>query len=345
MRKAGGVAALTVAISVATSLAAAPIAAAGQELPLSGFGDVAVDNAHQRVFVSGGSSSNGVVVTDFSGRVRAVIENQPGADGLELSADGTRLYVALSAGDAISAIDTSTLAQTARFPTGAGTCPTHLARTGNVIWFGYGCVDGNWSGKIGRLDPAAAEPVRGDQQGAARFQRAPLLASSGGAAGPVVAGQLSLSQSMVQVYSVTGDALSAGASGDVVGASLTDVDVSNDGVTLFTAAGSRDRVEGFATSDLARAGAYATRPRPTAVSLSPDNGHLATGALTTDNNDVLVYRVGGATPVNTVALDSGETVQPRGLAWSADQRYLFVVTRHNNDPQPHLEIERDPTDD
>lgn len=331
-----------VALAAAMPIVLAPSAAAAPELPLSGFGDIAVDDVHERVFVSGGASSNGIVVTDFSGRVRKVIENQPGADGLELSADGSRLYVALSAGDSVSVIDTATLTETARHPTGAGTCPTHLARTGGLIWFGYGCPDENWTGKIGKLDPAAADPVQGDQQGDVRFQRAPLLTATGADAGPLVAGQLSLSLSRVQVYSVSSGALTAGASGDVVGASLTDLDVTGD--TVFSAAGGRDRVEAFATADLARRGAYAARPRPSAVSLSPDGAFVAAGALTTDGNDVLVYEVGGATPVNTVSLDSGETALPRGLAWSGDQEYLFIVTRHNNDPEPHLEIERRPAD-
>lgn len=329
-----------VALAAAVPIVAAPVAAAAPELPLPGFGDIVVDDGHDRVFVSGGDSSNGIVVTDFSGRVRKTIENQPGAHGMTLSTDGTRLYVALSTGDGISVIDTATLTETARYPTGAGTCPTHLARTGDLVWFGYGCQDENWTGKIGVLDEAATEPVRRDQQGTARFQRAPLLAADGAAAGPLVAGQLSLSLSHVQVYSVAGGALTEGASGDVVGASLTDLDITGD--TLFTAAGGRDRVEAFATGDLARRGAYATRPRPSAVSLSPDNAYVAAGALTTDDNDVLVYALGGVTPVETVSLDSGETALPRGLAWSADQERLFIVTRHDNDPEPHLETARDP---
>lgn len=334
--------AAAVALAAVVPVVSTANASAAPELPLSGFGDVVVDDVHERVFVSGGASSNGVVVADFSGRVRKTITGQPGANGLELSADGTRLYVALSAGDGISVIDTATLTETGRYSTGAGTCPTHLARTGTLIWFGYGCADENWTGKIGRLDPAAAEPVTRDQQGAVRFQRAPLLASSGAETGPLVAGQLSLSLSQVQVYSVAERALTAGASGEVVGASLTDLDVTGD--TLFSAAGGRDRVEAFATGDLARRGAYATRPRASAVSVSPNGGFVAAAALTTDGNDVLVYEMGGVVPVNVVSLDSGETAFPRGLAWSAEQEYLFIVTRHDNEPEPHLEIERDPTD-
>lgn len=334
--------AAAVALAVAVPVVAAPTASAATSLPLSGFGDIVVDDLHERVFVSGGPSSNGIVVTDFSGRVRRTIENQPGAHGLELSADGTRLFVALSAGDAVSVIDTATLTETARYGTGAGTCPTHLARTGDLVWFGYGCPDGNWAGKIGKLDPTAADPVQGDQQGTTRFQRAPLVTAGG--ATTLVAGQLSLSLSLVQVYSVTDGALTAGISGDVVGSSLTDLDATTDGTTLFSAAGGRDRVEAFATTDLARRGAYAARPRPTAVALTPDGTHLAAGALTTDTNDVLVYRVGGATPVETVTLDTDETVQPRGLTWTADQERLFIITRKGNEPTPHLEVTRDPLD-
>lgn len=320
-----------------------PAASASRALPLSGFGDIAVDSVHKQVFISGGQSSNGIVVTDFSGRVEKTIAGQSGATGLELSADGTRLFAALAAGDAISVIDTATLAETARHSTGAGTCPTHLARTAGTIWFGYGC-EGTFNGKIGKLDPAATPPVTGDLQGATRFQRAPLLTAADTATGPVVAGQLALSLSTVQVYHLDGGALTAGATGDVVGASLTDLDLNTDGTTLHSAAGSRDRVEAFAPADLARKGAYSIRPRPNAVAVAPGDQYVAAGALTTDSKDVLVYETDGVTPVNTIALDTGETVAPRGLAWSADLNRLFVITHENNQPQPNIEVELSPAD-
>ncbi|MGA6168329.1 hypothetical protein [Amycolatopsis magusensis] len=159
-----------------------------------------------------------------------------------------------------------------------------------------------------------------------------------------MAGQLALNLSTVQTYTAGGGALSAKATGDVVGAGLTDLDLSPDGTTFFSAAGSRDRVEAFASADLARRGAYTTRPRPNAVAVSADGTHLATGALTTDAKDILIYEDGGVTPVETVALDSGETVAPRGLAWTNDQDRLFVVTQHNNQPEPALEVVHHPVD-
>jgi hypothetical protein len=341
-----GTAAGAVGMAVAAVLVGAPAASATEDtLPLPNYGDVVVDQTHQRVFVSGGPTANGIVVTDFRGRVTKRIDGQPGATGLELSADGTSLYVALAAGDAVSVISTETLTETARHATGAQTCPTHLARTGSLVWFGYGCA-ADWNAKIGKLDPAAAAPVDVSKPfGGATFQRAPLLAANGTEAGPVVAGQLSLSQSTVRVFSQAGGDLTAGASGDVVGASLNDLSVSPDGSTLYSASGSRGNVEAFAPSDLARRGAYATGVRPNSVVASPNNAFIATAISTSGADDVKVYAAGGTLPVRTVQVDRTETVATRGLAWSADLKRLFVITQQANVPAPRLSVITSPTDD
>ncbi|MFD8497861.1 hypothetical protein [Amycolatopsis sp. NPDC059657] len=332
-------------LSVALAITAAELSTASQAyaateaaLPLPSYGDIAVDEARQQVFITGGPAANSILVTNFSGSVTKIIDNELGATGLELSADGTKLYTALAAGDAISVIDTVTLAEITRYPTGPQSCPTHLARTGPVLWYGYGC-DGTFTGKIGKLDSAAATPVPvGNQQGNVRFQRAPLLSSAGTETGPLVAGQLALSSSMIQVYNPTGGVLTAGANGDVVGSSLTDLDLTSDGTALYSAAGSRDRVDAFSSVDLARSGAYSVRPRPNSVALNGANTYIATGAITGDNNDVLLYKVGTSMPAKTFALGSGEVVAPRGLSWAGNTNRLFVISQRDNQPQPNLTV-------
>ncbi len=336
-----------VGLSVAAvAIAGAPAAAAANDdrLPLPGYGDIAVHDSRQHVFVSGGPATNGVVVTDFSGRVKKSINGQSGATGLVLSADGTKLYVALAAGDAISVIDTGTLAETARFSVGPQTCPTHLARTGALVWFGYGC-ESDFNGKIGKLDTAATPPVVSlDQQGAdVVFQRAPLLASTGTDAGPVVAGQLSLSLSTVRVFSVAGGALTPGATGDVVGSSLADLSLRSDGTELSSASGSRDHVESFASADLSRRGAYTTGSHPNSVAVAPNDDFVAMARTTSGRDDVLVYESGGIVPVNTVDLPATDLVATRGLAWSKDLKKLFIVTQKANDTTPSLSIVANPT--
>jgi DNA-binding beta-propeller fold protein YncE len=322
----GGVAALAF-------VAGAPVAHATGTLPLTDFGGLVVDNVHKRLFVTGGESNNTVVVTDFSGSVKKTITNQFGASGMVLSADSSTLYVALASGDAISALDTVTYAEKARYATGPQTCPTHLTRTDRYVWFGYGC-DNVWNGRIGKLDTGATPPALAlDQQGDARFQKAPFVTAA--AAGPLLAGQLELSQSSVHVYTVDAGALRPGPSGGVAGSNLTDVSLTPDGTTFFTAAGSRDQVDGFATADLSRRGGYPTGTYPNAVAVSPDGRYLATGVHTT-GDDITVFKLGTTSPVDSFSFSG--TLTQRSLAWSADGRKLFAVTHVEPSSAPTLRV-------
>ncbi|GAA3942973.1 hypothetical protein GCM10022629_62360 [Amorphoplanes auranticolor] len=92
-------------------------------------------------------------MTVFSVQVKKTIGKQYGATGMTVDSQRDNLYVALAAGDALSVIDLHTLKEIARHDTGPRTCPTHLARIGDNVWFGHGCDD-NWTGGVGPLDTA-----------------------------------------------------------------------------------------------------------------------------------------------------------------------------------------------
>jgi hypothetical protein len=342
-------AALAMAAAVVAA-AAAVVTAPGRTfadttLPLAGFGDLVVDGAHQHVLVSGGATGNEIAVTDLSGRVVKTIGGQFGASGLALSQDGRTAFVALAAGDAISAIDTATLAERARYATGPGTCPTHLAGAGSRLWFGYGC-DSSTGGGIGLLDTTADPPaVRLGQQGPARFVGAPLLVTAPGAPASLIAGQLGLSPASVEVYSVSADgSLALGASSTAPGDNLADVAETPDGATLFTAAASPDYVQGLAVADFSRRGVFDTGPFPDATAVSADGRYLAAGARTS-GTDVLVFRIADARLVRSVDFRTGDlqTLLPRGLAWAPDGRRLFAVTGDSVDRPPALRVISRPT--
>jgi sugar lactone lactonase YvrE len=348
-----------VAVSTMVSAAAGP-ASADTGLGLPDYGDMVVDGRYDHVFVSGGPSSNGVVVTDQGGDVDEVITGQYGATGLALSADGRKLYVALAAGDAISVIDTRSLEEIARYSTGTRTCPTHLVRTGELLWFSHGC-DGTWSGGIGRVkfpppppagtsttptptaSPTPTPPeITLHTQGSVRFQRAPLLAAPDNAAGPLVAGQPNLSLSTVYVYAIdTAGALSTQASSTAPGSNLNDIAVDRYGQTLFTGAGSRNATQAYATADLSGRGSYYTGYYPLAVAQSPDGFHIANGVRST-GDDVYVYEMGGVVPEERLDVSS-DVMAPRGLAWSPDSERLYVMTQPPAGGSPELHVERDPT--
>jgi hypothetical protein len=328
------------ALALGAALAVAPAAHANfGGLPLTGFGAIVVDQAHKHLFVTGGSGDNSVVVTDFSGNVVKQVTGEFGADGLALSGDGSTVYAALSAGDAVSAISTTTLAETARYSTPAQTCPATLARTGQFLWVGYGCGS-QFTGGIARLDTAAATPtVTLGQQGEAVFQGAPLLAAAN--AGPVVATQPDLSLATTDVYSVNNGSLQPGVSGTIAGSNVADIAVTPDGAVLYSTAGSEDHVAGVATSDFAGRGAYTTGHFPDAVAVSADGGFVATGIFSAAHK-VLVFAAGATTPVRTVTLSNSVTAA-RGLAWSADGKKLFVVTQAVSGGSPSLVVVDNPT--
>jgi YVTN family beta-propeller protein len=316
---------------------AAPARANNDSLQLPGYGAIVVDQTHKHVFVSGGPSANAIAVADFDGDRDKPITGQPGATGMVLSADGTTLYAALSTGDAITAIDTKTLKETARYPTGAQTCPTRLARTGQRIWFGYGCGTA-WSGGVGRLDLTVNPPaVSLNLQGDTPFQGAPLVAATGADPGPLVAAQPALSLSTVAVFTANSGELTPVVSGSVAGSNLADTAISPDGATLYTAAGSRDSVAGFSMTDLAGRGAFATGRFPNAAAVSSDGAYLIAGVFNPDK-DVYVYRLSTGSLVKRIELGSGVTLADRGLALLADSKILFAVVQPIGGTSPSLRI-------
>ncbi|MFF4899177.1 hypothetical protein [Streptomyces sp. NPDC001068] len=129
----------------------------GTVLPVAGFSSLMVDPVHDRLFLSGGSRADKILVTDLSGAEIGEIADEPGATKLALSPDSTTLYALLPDQGAISAVDTTTLSEVARYDTGgkAGTAdrpvPASLAFSAGRIWFTYTQGD---SGGLGSLDPA-----------------------------------------------------------------------------------------------------------------------------------------------------------------------------------------------
>ena len=189
---AGAVAAAGGIASVA--LSAGPAAAATTqfvELPFTSSysGMLLVDPANQHLFVTGGAGSSSIVVVDYSGNTVATIPNEPGATGLALSSDGSTVYVALAGGDAISAISTSTLTETARYATGTGTDPAYVAYAGGKVWFGYNSSFSSGPAGIGSLDPGtspATVTLNATNDPAYNWDSAPELAAT--PAGDLVAG-------------------------------------------------------------------------------------------------------------------------------------------------------------
>ena len=183
-----------VAIPAGVPAFAAQAASTVVTLPIRQYSHMLIDPAHQHLFITSGSGSSSILVTDYSGQTVATIPDEPGATGLVLSGDGSTVYAALADGDAISAISTSTLSETARYATGTGMEPTYVAYSSGKIWFGYG---GSCAGGIGSIDPSTSPATVTLKAASGFWYAAPMLAAI--ADGELVAGEPG--QSPVQMAS------------------------------------------------------------------------------------------------------------------------------------------------
>lgn len=294
-------------------------------------GEMVVDGVHRHVFISD-PKSDSVVVADYAGKAVGRITGETGGTGMVLSEDSSTLYVALPGADAISAVDTVTFKETARYATGARTAPLDLAFAGGRLWFGYGAY-AQGGGNIGSLDLSGVEPaVTLDQSGGVPWESAPQLTTAPGRdQGVLVAGNKDRSPEELAVYDVSsGTAHKRAYRKRIMPDSLggqEDLAVSPDGNEIVTADGVDDLVMNFPAdfSGGESARRLEIQGEPNAVEYAP-NGALAVGVRYGKGVDTYVYRPGDSRATRFVSTGDYNSVQPHGLAWAPDSSKLFILT-------------------
>lgn len=115
-------------------------------LGLDRYGELVVDELHQRLLVSAPNSGT-VAVLDLDGSRVGTIAGLPGVEGLALSHDGTTLYAAVGGASAIAAIDTDRLVEVGRWSTlPFGQVPVEVGVAGGQVFFGYRWTETTRSG-------------------------------------------------------------------------------------------------------------------------------------------------------------------------------------------------------
>jgi hypothetical protein len=302
-------------------------------LPLTGLSAMAVDDAHQHVFLTGNSPAVGqgtpdsvVVVMDFDGTLNSVIQGLPGAAGMYLDASAHKLYVLENGANAIQVIDTNTLTLGAVFPLGSGVeCPLDVAKAAGRLWTNVTC--GVHQGRLAALDlstmAVTVYPVNGGQMIRADPANSNLL----------FAGALGGSPGVMWKYNVSsGSPVQVGeAGGSTQGwSNLEDFAIEPDGGDVVPAAGAPYYLDALKVSNLSSDVQYNTGPYPLAVAVSPDSKWVVGGVSAYGSPSVMLFADGNATPVDS--FDPAETgaVVPRGLAMSADDSKLFVVSNFSS---------------
>jgi hypothetical protein len=284
-------------------------------LPVTSHWQTLADSQHVYVSAPG---QDAVVATDHNGQVIKTVEGLNGARGMTLTADESHLYVALPEADAIAEIDTTTLTETRRFPTGTDTEPENVALAGGRLWFSYQATV--FDAGIGSIAVAETAPAVDLDDNPVWYGK-PRLASSPGAPDRLVAAE-SAGGAGMRVYDVASGTAEEIAYTDGVG-DVEDLAITPDGRTAITANGGTYYHQRWALSDLAEEAPYDTGAYPNAVSIA-SNGAVAAGVVASGDWDIFIYRPGEATPFRTVSLKYGSMeLLDRGVAWAPDGSRLF----------------------
>ncbi|MFL1901966.1 YncE family protein [Streptomyces tauricus] len=322
---------MSIATTLAVVLSSAALAAgaagpasadSAKVLPVASVGDIVVDGAHQRVYVSDPTGGK-IVVTDYTGAVRATLTGLSGVSGLALSADSGQVYAAVKNGNRIVSVETGTYTQTASYPVGAA--PGDLEVVDGRVWFAHGT-------DFGSLDVSGAEPVvhlaqRGDVGFSGGYGM--FLASDPAVPSVLVAGN----GGDLAVYDVSADGAALRVKGDMDTA-VRQIDLTPDGAQVLTSWASPGHGYGigaYAATDLAEQTGYPTDAYPNAVRVAPD-GSVAGGSDSWYEPDVHIHRPGDRTPVreydfpNTGNSSGADTLVDGALAWAPDASQVFAVS-------------------
>jgi YVTN family beta-propeller protein len=298
-------------------------------LPLTSYFQMAVDSTNDHLFFSQGSASeNSILVTDFSGGTVATIAGQTGVKGITLSPDGSTLYAALAGADAVSAISTATLQQTAVYQLPAGDTPYFVAVQSGKLWVSYQTGTAG-DAAIGDFDLSAADPSFATQAPMGGWGSAPEIAADPSGSGNVLVATDGLDPSTAASYDTAQDPVTVhaqktlktdtNASGNC--ASVNDLAVVPGGAQFIVTCDDADEV--FSTTNLGDQGTYPTASVADGVAVASGTGMVAASV---GNGPIFVFTSGDTLPVSEFGgITAGSELVPAGLGITADGAWVFAV--------------------
>lgn len=273
-----------------------------------------------RVFV--GAVESGVLVVDAGATSARRVDGLGRAVGVRMAQDNRTLWVGLPNDRQIAAVDTTTLAVTARYDVGADICPGDVAPTGPYVAFAFDCL--HYSDQTLPPTPTGVG-VLDTRTGAVSLSppewswHQPIIATSPGLPGRVFA-----TDYLVHTVSLTMLDVSDGTVRWVAGRKLgmanpADLAVSPDGSQVALTGVDVGGIQTFTTSDLSPVLLYPTTCSSWSVAWSADSSHLVTVCNGQDYKVALFAR-GTPTPLRTADFvgEPERTPVQRGLVLDAD---------------------------
>lgn len=303
-RSPGGVTATSDTTRTATGSATEP-GDRRVRIPVRYAGEILVDDAHQRVYVSGTRTT---AILDFTGQLLHTIAT-PYRD-LILAADSSAIYAVRSDETRLHIIDTTTYAVQ---HVELGVCARAGALTGGKLWFIQVTCDEEQAA-LGSYDPATGEvrtnltalPIQTEEFRAV-LDRPERLVMVG--------------DSIIMVYDVSGETPVKLAEYTSYNADCADGAITGDAARLITACENSPGHGVFRTADLSKISAlYEGSGQANAVAIAPGDRYVAAGTSPMyGENDIRVYDIANGTPGTHV-----KTYEFPG--WLADETLEFSAS-------------------
>ena len=288
-------------------------------LPYTAVNALVPDPSTGRVFVSGGISGNTVTtsieVLNTAGQIVGSITGQSGVSTLQLSADGTTLYAADAATRTITAINTSTLSQTASYSTGSAAAAS-MALSGGNLWF-----SSSSDTYLHELDLSTGTVSTTTVDA---MQANSVLAASPAAPNVLAVGSLGADPGSVEVYTVASGA-PVGTAGGVVGSceNLMGVTVNPDGTHLDVNCGyPYEGLEVALDAPTTVLQTYPTGAYTDSLAVAAD-GEVLIGT-SFEPNSVYEFNPASTTPVGDFGTPTWGDTADR-VAWGADDSVFYAA--------------------
>ncbi len=282
-----------------------------------------VDQARERVYVSGGAAEEEVVVLDFHGSVVDVFDGLAGPTGLELVGD--TLYVSETNADRIATIPVGSTGDPGAIPLVDVTSPRDLAWAGGRLWLAHNC---QVSAADGMASVNVTTGVATVYSGPEDPTECPKFATSAAMPDMLAMGLSRGTDRELRVYDVSTGSPDLTVSEDEGIPTIRDLFMRPDGASLFVSANSD--VWEYATSSLQLLRRYESSPTVHGGEAIEVGGEVHIGASIDGSlgTGMFVFRSGVTPPAagTPVTLRNLEHMANAGFAFAPDGSSALIVT-------------------
>ncbi|GAA2760115.1 WD40 repeat domain-containing protein [Actinopolymorpha rutila] len=302
--------------------APAPVKSLGVPLPVSYFSAIELDEARGRLYVGQSIGHDlPLAVTDLDGRLLSHVDAVKDVTDVTLSDDGRTLFAAQGY-DRVTAMDAESLQVTGVYFAPDGVCPTSVEATGGKVVAGY--VDcGAGSGGLAVWSAPNTSPRLFTEA----VDYNPVLDTSPGAPGLVVAGDRGVTPVKTFVVDISGDTPWIRARSTVDG-SLRDYAMSPDGTTVVQSSGWPYEHRTYRVPDLADSEIYPSGAYPIDAAWSGDGSTVAVARdpAPSSDPDVYLYARNATVPTYVVDFHPDQAASYRTLLVNRAGTRAWVVT-------------------